>query len=98
MLNPIYKTFYGKHIDLSKLISIDDAYYIDKLGAGGYSVGFDMHFQLLESPMHFRRYINNSIEKKDIIAVANLQKQIDEIIQAWKNYVEHWEIQKQIHI
>jgi hypothetical protein len=47
----IYKTFFGKHIDLSKVIAISDAYFIDRMGRGGYYVGFDITCQLLEKPI-----------------------------------------------
>lgn len=106
----IYKTFFNKHIDLSKIVSITDAYYIGSLyTSGGSSVGFDIHIQLLDSPMHYRR--NFSIEEverndpikvdgttlrfedcqcesetydPDILAVHNLQKQIDVLVKVWK--------------
>jgi hypothetical protein len=92
----IYKTPFGKHIDLSKLVSISDAYFIDRMGYGGWFVGFDMHFQLMDNPILFEREL---VEDKEYtfhdkhqliqeggqpIAVVNMQKQIDEIIKAWK--------------
>ena len=47
----IYKTFFGSHIDLSKLVSISNAQFIDRMGSGGYYVGFHMDFQLLDRPL-----------------------------------------------
>ncbi len=47
----IYKTFYGNHIDLSKLVGVSEAYFIDRMGWGGYFVGFDMQFQLMDNPI-----------------------------------------------
>ena len=44
----IYKTFFGSYIDLSKLVSISNAYFIDRMGSGGYYVGFHMDFQLMD--------------------------------------------------
>lgn len=116
---PIYKTFYGKHIDLSKLVSIDNVYFTNRMSAGGYFVGFDMYFQLLDNPIYFRRHLNefeyryiknekcflgdepyrseicmvdgswksySGEDSENILAVANLQKQVDEIIKAWTDY------------
>ena len=108
----IYKTFYGSHIDISKIISISDVYFEDNMGRGGYFVGFSMSFQLMDKPLLYRRkltideyggycsgYVRNvalidgrvveyeyGIEDKEIQAVANLQKQIDEIIKVWKDF------------
>ena len=45
-IESIVKIFTGKHIDLSKIVSISDAYFIDHMGRGGWFVGFDIDFQL----------------------------------------------------
>jgi len=114
----IHKTFFGTHIDLSKIIEISDAYYIDQMGHGGLSVGFKIIVQLRDKPIYFSRDLDSDEEvnfriieedsggsyhevkmidgtwKKynqvfslmdQILAVQNLQKQIDELIQVWKD-------------
>lgn len=55
MNNYIVKTFTGKNIDLSRVVSISDAYFIDKMGSGGYYVGFEIHCQLLDAPIKYTR-------------------------------------------
>ena len=97
----IYKTFFGKYIDLDKLISVSDAEFIDRMGYGGYFVGFEMRFQLQDNPMCYQRelvapeeYIFDHENSKFILVtnngslkcVENLQKQIDELIEAWKSF------------
>lgn len=111
MNNAIVKTFFGKHIDLSKVVSISDAYFIDRMGSGGYYVGFDIEVQLMENPIHYRRefkwdekdyegskpkvkLVNGKLEdaftffsdkfNTRILAVNRLQKQVDELIEQWK--------------
>ncbi len=110
----IYKTFYGNHIDISKIVSISDAYFED--GSGGNFVGFAINFQLMNKPLLYKRkltieenggwndslyilnvaltdgrvieYGQHEIEDKEIQAVANLQKQVDEIIKVWEDFKE----------
>lgn len=50
----IYKTFYGTRIDLSKIVSISEAYIINNMGHGGFFVGFSMRFQG-DEPTHYSR-------------------------------------------
>jgi hypothetical protein len=54
-MSTIVKTFIGRHIDLSKVVSISDAYFIDNMGSGGFYVGFEIHCQLLDSPIKYER-------------------------------------------
>jgi hypothetical protein len=59
----IYKTFFGKHIDLSKLVSVSDAMFMD--GWFEFSpahVRFEMEFQLLEHPLIYRRGMKDYFE------------------------------------
>ena len=53
MMDCIYKTWFGQHIDLSKIVSISDAYWIDRMGSGGWFVGFHMEVQLRDKPLCF---------------------------------------------
>jgi hypothetical protein len=99
MSNTIVKTFIGKHIDLSKVIAISDAEFINRMGHGGYFVGFEIDVQLRDEPIRYERglyYIEES-EGKDIVygsdgktplAVERLQTQIDELIGQWKKVNE----------
>lgn len=95
----IVKTFIGKHVDLSKVVAISDAYFIDRMGFGGYYVGFDIYVQLLNEPIHFERELEREKEYKyteegfkivrtndgEILAVKRLQEQIDELVEQWKS-------------
>lgn len=54
-MSSIVKTFIGKHIDLSKVVSISDAHFIDRMGSGGFYVGFEIHCQLLDQPIKYER-------------------------------------------
>lgn len=55
MVSQIVKTFIGKHIDLSKVVSISDAYFINRMTFGGYYVGFEIEVQLLDKPIKYER-------------------------------------------
>lgn len=54
----IVKTFFGTHIDLSKIISISDARYIDRMGYGGLYVGFEIIVQLRDEPIKYERKVD----------------------------------------
>lgn len=54
-MNPIVKIFTGKHIDLSKIVSISDAEFFNRMGSGGWSVGFEIECQLLDKPIRYER-------------------------------------------
>jgi len=106
-----------RHIDLSKILSISDAHFIDRMGEGGWFVGFEILFQLQDQPLKFMRglrdpdeirwhratindrgnfelaYLNpdGSIEFRQrhipglpILAVVNLQAEIDDLVAVWK--------------
>jgi hypothetical protein len=59
MESPIVKTFIGKHIDLSKLVSIGDAQFVDRMGSGGFYVAFEIHIQLLDNPIQYMRELSH---------------------------------------
>lgn len=56
----IIKIFTGKHIDLSKIVSISDAQFENRMGSGGYFVSFEIEAQLLEKPIYFQRRFSYS--------------------------------------
>lgn len=100
-MNSIIKTFIGKHIDLSKVVAISDARFINRMGFGGYFVGFEIHCQLLDKPIIYERKFDwDESERGDVraiiygedeqtpLAVERLQKQIDELIEQWKQLKE----------
>lgn len=93
----IVKTFIGKHIDLSKVVSVSDAYFIDRMGSGGWYVGFSIHIQLLDNPIKYVRELTEDeyiFDRKYImlygrdgktpLAIEKLQVQIDGLIEQWK--------------
>lgn len=50
-----YVEFMGRHIDLSKITSISNAYFIDRMGFGGWYVGLDITFQLQDKSLEYER-------------------------------------------
>lgn len=81
-MSPIYKTFFGTYIDLSKLISIGSAYYEEYA-----TVSFKINFQSQEQLLKYSR--GTDIDNNTEACLENLQKQVEEIIQAWKDYKEY---------
>ena len=120
----IYKAFIGKHIDLSKIVAIGDACFLDRMGRGGWYVGFSIDCQLLDHPLTYERRLTSEeykffkpddevayrhlmtidyrhhmvltdgtmahsqklygVSQDQMLCVANLQKQIDGLVDAWK--------------
>lgn len=83
----IVKIFTGRHIDLESIISISDA-RIDYTTTG--CPYFTITCRLLDKPIYYYRDLDWGIsdhdERRDK-GKENLQKQIDELIIMWKNYV-----------
>lgn len=76
----IYKTCFGKHIDLSKIISISDAY---RAYDAFPMMKFEIYCQLLDEPIIFRNHNHfNTIEE----GLADFQQKIDELIKVWKAF------------
>jgi hypothetical protein len=99
-LETIVKTFTGKHIDLSKVVAISDARFVDRMGHGGYFVEFDIDIQLLDKPLNFGRRIEadhsgdrpKPIYDEDgvtITGVRELQEKIDDLVKQWKNVIRN---------
>jgi hypothetical protein len=113
----IYKMFFGKHIDLDKIVAISDAYYYK---INSHFVGFDIECQLLEKTIHYETCMDltndakwfsdkdpygthikldgdiwihednlRTSDYKNISAIKQLQKKIDEIVKVWKYYKEN---------
>jgi len=49
----IYKTWFNAHIDLARILEIGVATFIDRMGSGGYSVGFYIQYQLRDGPVWY---------------------------------------------
>lgn len=49
----IYKTPFGTHIDLARILEVSDAVFIDRRGSGGYYVGFYIQYQLRDEPIWY---------------------------------------------
>lgn len=114
----IYKSeTLARHIDLSKILSISDAYFIDRM-----IVGFEIRFQLQDQPFEFKRGLRDPDEMRwhqptindrghfelaylkpdggiefhqrqlrglPVLAVVNLQKEIDDLVAVWKKCVNY---------
>lgn len=92
----IVKTFFGKYIDMSKVVSIDEAKFIDKRGHGGYYVGFSIQCQLLESPIEYMCTLPYGEQKiaeegtrgfgykgHDLNSLKLLKYRIHELVELW---------------
>lgn len=55
MTDRIVRTFMGTHLDLSKIVSISDAQFIDRMGYGGWYVSFEIIVQLSDNPIIYTR-------------------------------------------
>lgn len=97
MQNTIVKAFTGQYIDLSKVVSISDARFLDRMGSGGWFVTFEINVQLMEKPIVYTRKFEydeyNFNDKHELIyakdrrtplAVERLQKQVDDLVRQWK--------------
>lgn len=118
----IYKTFWGRHIDLSKITSISEARLMknDNYYSDHKQVVFDIYFELMDNPVIYKRglswsgqpvdrlqsfqndealytYNGNGCfgqtpkknEQGEYVAVISLQKQIDSLINDWKEYINN---------
>jgi hypothetical protein len=105
-MDSIHKTFFGRFIDLSQLVSVSEAQFS---GYRWIRVGFEMDFKFMEKPIVFERILTDDEYRNDkdrvrlvdgswvvasntiddhtkVLAVQNLQTQINEIVQAWMDY------------
>jgi len=113
-MEQIYYSKHFGHIDLSKIISVSDAWF-----SGGEYVGFNVLVQSREAPLKYKRVLTRNTELKWIpglphineghnviktidgkwkrnmkinidndytVAQANLQEEIDDLINAWESY------------
>jgi len=82
----IYKTFFGKYIDLSKLASVSD---VKKVSIQGSTLA---SFEILISgcaPFACNRemtYEEYKSQETISAVIAEVQSQVDEIIKAWEEY------------
>lgn len=120
----IYKSeLLGRHIDVSRILAISDARFIDRMGYGGWFVGFEILFQLQDKPLEYVRSLDRSeyefvdgedgshhelvyvgksgtpvldrhpsrnpnVSRLPILAVANLQRDIDKLVAVWKEVTQ----------
>ena len=107
----VYSPLMSMHIDLESITAIGDAHFIDRMGSGGYYVGFEIHLKLHDKPLSYCRAVNNDEmrwnrsqghhevalidgtwtpnpdqhSQKAVAAVANLQHQIDKLVEIWRD-------------
>jgi len=53
MRESIYKLWTGQYIDLNHILMISDAYFIDRMGNGGWFRGFSIQFMFMDKPRDF---------------------------------------------
>lgn len=82
-MNSIYKIENGPYIDLDKLIHVSEAYFIDRMGFGGWYVGFKMEFQLRETAIEFIRELNESEFQYDDEKGRHLLKLTNNELAVW---------------
>lgn len=71
----IVKTFFGTHLDLSKVVQISDA--SGWRDGSDYRVGFSIDVQLRDEPIRYSKVADES-------AVAELQSEVDALVAHWK--------------
>lgn len=106
-------------VDLAQIAAISDAYFIDRMGHGGYFVGFHVtfntppaHAKPVSFQMDYIRELNSSEKtwinsthwviladgrkadwskhqtpQEDLLCVNNLQKEINALVDLWKEYI-----------
>ena len=91
----IYKTWFNEHIDLSHILTISDAVFINRMGHGGLFVEFSIEFILRDSPitysfdtqldlhMEFTQYPSKEFKLQ---ALKLVQDNLDVLIASWKDY------------
>jgi hypothetical protein len=79
----IIKAFIGRHIDLSKIVAISDAYIVPSTGHGATYIYFEIHIQLLDAPIKYHRTLWPRI-KPDEEELEILQAEIDDLVEQWK--------------
>jgi len=80
--NGIVKLFNGKYIDIDKVVSISEPSFIDRMGHGGFYVGFDIEVQLLEKTIEYERefeyaeyqHNHNSLPDCSLVYLENTNK------------------------
>lgn len=92
-------TFFGEYIDLSKIVSISTPVFIDRMGSGGYYVGFEIKCQLLKDPIRYERKFEYDeskwyLKKHHVVygdsgkplALERLMKEASQLIALWIHY------------
>lgn len=94
-MQSIYKTWFNEHIDLSHILSISDALFVDKMGCGGLYIEFSIEFILRDKPiiysfdtqknlhMEFTQYPSKEFKLQ---ALKLVQDNLDVLIASWKDY------------
>lgn len=65
-MDAIFKMPNGRHIDLSHILEVSPAYFIDKMGHGGYFVGFSITYMLMDKPRDYWFNVERHTEFKFI--------------------------------
>ena len=94
-MNPIYKTWFNEHIDLSHILTISDPVFVNRMGYGGLFVEFSIEFILRDKPitysfdtqrdlcMEFTQYPS---EEFKLQALKLMQDNLNILIETWKDY------------
>ena len=94
-MNPIYKTWFNEYIDLSYILTISDAVFINRMGYGGLFVEFSIEFILRDRSitysfntqsdlcMEFTQYPS---EEFKLQAIKLVQDNLDVLLGKWKDY------------
>lgn len=94
-MNPIYKTWFNQHIDLSHILTISDPVFVNRMGHGGLFVEFSIEYILRDNPitysfdtqrdlhMEFTQYPSKEFKLQ---ALKLVQDNLDVLIATWKDY------------
>lgn len=90
----IYRIFFGKLIDLSRVIAVDEDFTHDEID-GLRCIRIEIHFQFLTLPIVYAhevefdsdsKYIHRKVPMRDIKAYQELKPKLDQFIQDWKDW------------
>jgi hypothetical protein len=53
MRSKLYQLFDGRWLDLSHIVEVSPAYFIDRMGHGGWFMGFQIRFMFIDNPARY---------------------------------------------
>jgi hypothetical protein len=86
----IVKTFFGTHIDLSKVVAISDVFQDHEYHTCG--IAFAITVQLRDAPIIYSELCPCENFKPHPEAIAALQEKVDGLIEQWRQTDRWWHL------